>query len=63
MSNPSDARLQNKLFGRYNEFILLLVAFLLTTIVGGYLTNNYQTCAYQKLNPAGKSLEVCGFES
>src|SRR5689334_14378534 len=42
MSNSPEAHPPKKLFGRYNEFVLLLVAFVLTTVVGGYLTSKYQ---------------------
>ncbi|MFM0224832.1 hypothetical protein [Paraburkholderia dipogonis] len=35
----------DKLFGRYNELVLLLLAFVLTTVVGGMLTYAFQTKA------------------
>lgn len=33
---------QNKLFGRFHDVILLVIGFLLTTLVGGYLTQGWQ---------------------
>lgn len=32
-----------KLFGRYHDIAMLLTGFLLTTIVGGYLSHSWQT--------------------
>lgn len=34
---------KRKLFGRYHDIIILLVGFVLTTLVGGYLTQSWQT--------------------
>ena len=34
---------ERKLFGRYHDIIILLVGFVLTTLVGGYLTQSWQT--------------------
>lgn len=33
----------DKLFGRYNELVLLLLGFVLTSILGGFLTTCYQS--------------------
>jgi hypothetical protein len=54
MSNSSEAHPQNKLFGRYNEFALLLLAFVLTTVVGGYLANKYQEKARKDAERAAR---------
>jgi hypothetical protein len=32
----------DKVFGRYNEFVLLCLGFLLTTVLGTFLTSRYQ---------------------
>lgn len=38
----SDEKSKGKIFGRYHDLILLIIGFLLTTLVGGYLTNSWQ---------------------
>jgi len=37
----------SRLFGRYHEIVLLVVGFLLTGLVGGLLTNLYQTRSWK----------------
>ncbi len=36
---------KTKLFGRYHDIVILIIGFVLTTIVGGYLTQSWQNRA------------------
>ena len=44
----------SKLFGRYHELTLLVIGFALTTLVGGYLAQSYQTRAAEKAREAAE---------
>ena len=35
--------MEGKAFGKYHDVIILILGFILTTIVGGYLTNSWQS--------------------
>ena len=39
----SDKRGREKLFGRYHDLVILLFGFILTTLVGGFLAQSWQT--------------------
>jgi hypothetical protein len=44
MSNPSS---NEKLFGKYNELVLLLLGFLLTSVVGGLIGERFQRRSWE----------------
>jgi hypothetical protein len=56
MAMTADSSRQ-KLFGRYDELALLLLGFVFTTLVCGFLTYWYQTRAWERQDLSNRKQE------
>ncbi len=52
-----NAKPESKLFGRYHDVVLLLLGFLLTSVIGGFLSFWYQARAWEREDSAKRHQE------